>query len=116
MMNPPMPASTLNCPSCGAVISSDATQCPYCTAKLATVACPSCFGLAFVGSKFCPHCGKPLPTSVEAPVTLTCPRCKTEMEHKNLAGTSFAECLKCDGLWIKSEAFDQICNDREKSS
>ena len=52
-----MPVGTLNCPNCGGVVSSDATQCQYCGARLATISCPKCFGLAFLGSKFCPHCG-----------------------------------------------------------
>src|SRR5438270_5225233 len=52
-----MEAQTLNCPNCGAAISSDSPQCQYCESKLATVACPSCFGMMFLGSKHCPHCG-----------------------------------------------------------
>src|SRR5437660_7609954 len=58
-----MEAQTLNCPNCGAAISSDAPQCQYCESKLATVACPSCFGMMFLGSKHCPHCGA---TAVQA--------------------------------------------------
>src|SRR5260370_1788 len=52
-----MEAQTLNCPNCGAAISSDSPICQYCESKLATVACPSCFGMMFIGSQYCPQCG-----------------------------------------------------------
>ena len=52
-----MQAETLNCPTCGAAVSKDATHCSFCEARLATVACPRCFAMMFVGSKFCPRCG-----------------------------------------------------------
>src|SRR5205823_6721017 len=76
----PMQAQTLNCPNCGAAISSDSPQCQYCESKLATVACPSCFGMMFIGSKYCPHCGAaPIqPTAAQLSV-LKCPRCKIDM-------------------------------------
>jgi len=110
-----MPIATLNCPTCGAAVSSDATQCQYCGARLATVACPSCFGLAFIGSKFCPHCGKELVKPEDLDTTLKCPRCRTErMQEVTLKDTKVLECPKCCGLWLTSATFDFICNNAER--
>jgi len=108
--------TTLHCPTCGAAISSDATQCQYCGTRLATVSCPGCFGLAFLGSKFCPHCGKELAQAPESPTALPCPRCKLPMEHKTLGGTPLLSCDKCAGLWIGAHAFEKICADREQQA
>src|ERR1700730_754217 len=76
-----MQAETLNCPNCGAAVSSDAPQCQYCDSRLAAVACPSCFALMFIGSKHCPRCGAAAaqtePTDLPA---LKCPRCRVEMQ------------------------------------
>src|SRR5215831_17053521 len=75
-----MQAETLNCPNCGAAISSDSPQCQYCESKLATVACPSCFGMMFIGSRHCPHCGAAAVQTTAAQLSiLNCPRCRTEM-------------------------------------
>jgi len=112
-----MNAETLNCPMCGASISSDAPQCLYCEAKLATVACSSCFGMMFLGSKHCPRCGASAATLNE--VTSAgkhCPRCKSAMELKTLADTKLLECPHCLGLWLQSAAFEKICADREQQS
>src|SRR2546426_9198867 len=96
-----MEAQTLNCPNCGAAISSDAPQCQYCESKLATVACASCFGMMFLGSKHCPHCGAAAvhATAVELPV-LKCPRCKIDMTSIKIGGEAIRECEHCGGLWL----------------
>ena len=110
-----MNAATFNCPSCGAAISKDSTQCQYCRSLLQTVACPSCFGLMFLGSKFCPHCG----ARGEATRGATdgrahaCPRCKVGLGPVAVGGTQLEECGRCGGLWVGADTFERICADRE---
>ena len=72
-----MQAETLNCPTCGAAVSKDATHCSFCEARLATVACPRCFAMMFAGAKFCPVCGAEAKQAeaVEA-ASRRCPRCR----------------------------------------
>jgi Zn-finger nucleic acid-binding protein len=112
-----MPSATLNCPSCGAAISSDSTRCEHCGSRLATVACPSCFGLAFVGSKFCPHCGKELVVPQELEAGLHCPRCRTAtLQQVTLKDTNLLECQNCFGLWLPIATFEHICNGQEQQA
>src|SRR3989441_7957943 len=112
-----MHAETLNCPNCGAAVSSDAPQCQYCTSRLATVACPSCFGLMFIGSKHCPRCGAAA-AHVEAAAlpTRSCPRCRTGMQSVVIGATSVRECSQCEGLWVDVASFEKICADREQQA
>ena len=110
-----MPVQTLHCPTCGAAVSSDSTQCQYCGARLQTVSCPSCFGLAFVGSKFCPHCGKELAVPADVQTHLPCPRCRTgTMAVLTLKETRLLECSRCAGLWLPLATFEHICNNQEQ--
>jgi len=112
-----MEAATLNCPNCGGAVSSDATQCQYCRARLATVACPSCFGLAFIGSKFCPHCGAALAEKADDGTSvLACPNCDVQMSQKTINDLYVTECPKCSGLWLDAATFEKICADREEQS
>ncbi|HEX8267187.1 MAG TPA: hypothetical protein VF596_17430 [Pyrinomonadaceae bacterium] len=46
-----MKIESLNCPNCGAAVSSDSPQCAFCHSRLKTKACPSCFGLMFLGNR-----------------------------------------------------------------
>jgi Zn-finger nucleic acid-binding protein len=109
-----MALGTLNCPNCGGVVSSDATQCQYCGARLATISCPKCFGLAFLGSKFCPHCGAGLAAvSADGTSILSCPRCEVQMQQRTVGQTLLTECDKCGGLWIDAITFERICDERE---
>jgi Zn-finger nucleic acid-binding protein len=112
-----MNAETLNCPNCGAAISSDAPLCQYCESKLATIACASCFGMMFKGSRHCPHCGAAATTASAAQLsTLKCPRCKTEMSSITIGGEAMRECEHCGGLWLEVAAFERICTNREEQS
>jgi len=112
-----MEAQTLNCPNCGAAISSDSPQCQYCESKLATVACPSCFAMMFIGSKHCPHCGAAAVQTTAAELSvLKCPRCKTKMSSVTLGAMAMRECERCAGLWVEVAAFEKICADREQQS
>lgn len=112
-----MNAETLNCPNCGAAISSDSPRCQYCESRLATVACPSCFGMMFIGSRHCPHCGAAAAkTSVADLAVLKCPRCKVEMSSVTIGAEAMRECEQCAGLWVEVTAFERICSNREQQS
>jgi Zn-finger nucleic acid-binding protein len=112
-----MEAQTLNCPNCGAAISSDSPQCRYCESKLATVACPSCFGMMFIGSRYCPHCGAAPAESKAAPLSvLKCPRCKTDMTSVTIGAEPMRECERCGGLWVEVAVFEKICAHKEEQS
>ena len=112
-----MSAETLNCPMCGASVSTDAPQCRYCEARLATVSCPSCFGMMFLGSKHCPRCGAAAAKTEEiSSEGKKCPRCKAEMISKQLGEARLLECSGCLGLWLTVATFDKICAEREQQS
>jgi len=112
-----MQAETLNCPNCGAAISSDAPQCQYCESKLATVACPACFGMLFIGSKHCPHCGTAAVTATASSLSvLKCPRCALDMNSLMIGHAPVRECSRCQGLWLDAPVFQLICADREHQS
>jgi Zn-finger nucleic acid-binding protein len=112
-----MQAETLNCPNCGAAISSDSPRCQYCESKLATIACPSCFAMMFIGSKHCPHCGAAAAQATAANLSvLKCPRCRIDMSPITLGTVAMRECEKCLGLWVEVAAFEKICGDREQQS
>src|SRR5436190_10662604 len=92
----PMQAQTLNCPNCGAAISSDSPQCQYCESKLATIACAACFGMLFIGNKHCPHCGAAAITPAPAPLSvLKCPRCAVDMKSVTIGNAPVRECGRC---------------------
>jgi Zn-finger nucleic acid-binding protein len=110
-----MEAGTINCPMCGAATSTDAPQCQYCEAQLATVSCPSCFAMMFVGSKHCPRCGAAAARegSSVSP-NRKCPRCKIDMQVVNIGNSQVLECASCLGLWLTTGAFEKICGDKEQ--
>ena len=108
-----MEAHTLNCPNCGAAISSDSPQCQYCESRLATIACPSCFAMMFIGSKHCPHCGTATTPATAAELSvLKCPRCRVDMASISLGTMAMRECEQCLGLWLEVAVFEKICADR----
>jgi Zn-finger nucleic acid-binding protein len=112
-----MEAGTINCPMCGAVTSTDAPQCQYCEAQLATVACPSCFAMMFLGSKHCPHCGAAYAREHEVAGTgRKCPRCRIEMQVVAIGDSKVLECAKCLGLWLNTQSFEKLCADKEQQS
>ena len=107
-----MEATSFNCPSCGAAVAKDASECQYCHTLLQTVACPKCLGLMFAGTKFCPHCG----VAVEKlgnilPAGAACPRCKAVLKRIVVNATPLDECTSCGGMWVSIGAFDHICSD-----
>jgi Zn-finger nucleic acid-binding protein len=105
---------------CGAAVSTDAPQCLFCRAQLATVACPSCFGMMFVGSRHCPRCGakwsRAKEEQVEGAAKRACPRCRIELESVRIGESVLRECPRCAGLWVDVASFEQICADREQQS
>lgn len=113
-----MKIETLNCPNCGAGVSSDKTECLYCRSRLKTMACRSCFGLMFVGSRHCAHCGKKLmrSSSVSEENLGDCPRCKIKLRRLQIGETNLCECERCDGLWITIETFEEVCANHEKQA
>jgi Zn-finger nucleic acid-binding protein len=113
-----MNAETLNCPTCGAAASTDATRCQFCDARLATVACPRCFAMMFVGSLHCSRCGAKAKRAESAgeSVSRRCPRCRAEMESVAVGEASLRECARCGGLWVDVESFEQIIREREQQT
>lgn len=112
-----MQAQTLNCPNCGAGVSSDAPQCRYCESKLATISCASCFGMLFIGHKHCPHCGAATATATPTELSvLKCPRCDVDMTSVTIGNAPMRECQKCEGLWLDTPIFKLICADRERQA
>ncbi len=112
-----MPAETLNCPMCGAAVSTEATLCEHCGARLATVACPKCFGMMFVGEKFCSHCGAQADrVEVAGAKPEMCPRCKVVMNAVVIGGSPLRECPRCEGIWADADTLHKICEDVEKQS
>ncbi len=113
-----MTVEALNCPNCGAGVSSDSTLCQFCKTRLKTMVCPSCFGLIFIGSQFCGHCGakavEVVARDLEEPGE--CPRCRRPLDLLQIGNTSLRECQKCGGLWADVETFQTICSEREKQS
>ena len=97
-----MEQESLDCPNCGASVSSDKTACEFCGTPLKTVACPSCFGLMFLGSKFCSRCGaKAVSATVTEEENRNCPRCKIHLGLVKIGETTLHECEKCGGLGYK---------------
>jgi len=110
-----MKIEALNCPNCGAAVSSDAVQCQFCKSRLKTMACPKCLGLMFQGSKHCPKCGA---DAVAAEVTSEdklgeCPRCKIRLSLLRIGDIKLRECRRCEGVWSDAVTFENICADRE---
>ena len=112
-----MEAETINCPMCGAATSTDAPQCQYCEARLATIACPSCFAMMFVGSRHCPKCGAEAERHERLDSSEKhCPRCNRSLRSVSLRDSEVLECEKCMGLWVDPSTFERICADREQQS
>jgi Zn-finger nucleic acid-binding protein len=111
-----MNAATLNCPSCGAAVSTDAPNCLFCKSRLATVACPSCFGLVFQGSRYCQHCGARAQRAESATAAHKCPRCRVELGQVTVGQADFQDCPKCAGLWLDKESFERVCQEREQQA
>ena len=107
----------MNCPSCGAPVSADATQCEHCGARLQSVACPSCFGMVFAGAKFCSHCGAAIArVEVKSDTVELCPRCKVNMQAVVIGKENLRECPKCEGIWADTASLQRICENSEEQA
>jgi len=104
---------SLHCPNCGAAADPQASRCPYCRARLATVSCPQCFALMFAGSTFCPACGARTSRAASQPTSRACPGCRETLARVLLGDLALLECPACDGVWVDAADFDRICADRE---
>ena len=113
-----MQPQALNCPNCGAAVSSDKTECEFCHSRLKTVGCKSCLGVMFLGSKYCSHCGAKavqveLLNDAEAG---NCPRCRIKLEIVKLDTTNIRECTRCGGVWCGIQAFEELCANKEQQA
>lgn len=106
-------ALSLHCPNCGAAADPDATRCPYCRARLATVSCPACFARIFDGAAFCPGCGARRARTDRGATGAACPSCKAPLASIEVGATPLLECASCDGVWIDAAAFEALCASRE---
>ncbi len=113
-----MKIESLNCPNCGAGVSSDKTQCEFCLTRLKTMACESCYGLMFLGSKHCSHCGKPAVKGEELDDASLgdCPRCKIKLNLLQINEIRLGECKQCGGFWSNAETFENICAEKENQA
>jgi Zn-finger nucleic acid-binding protein len=113
-----MQPEALNCPNCGAAVSSDKTQCEFCRSRLKTVGCGSCLGLMFMGSKFCGHCGARAVAAemVSEENAGDCPRCKIKLHTIQIGSVNVRECEKCSGFWSGIQTFESICTDQDQQS
>lgn len=113
-----MKIEALNCPNCGAAVSSNAAQCGFCNSRLKTKACPACLSLMFLNSSHCPGCGaKAVLPEINSEADLgDCPRCKAKLNRLQIEEINLRECGRCDGLWMDSETFENVCADRESQS
>ena len=110
---------SLNCPMCGAAVSTDSPSCLFCQARLATVACPSCFGMMFIGSRHCPRCGAEASRVEESggeTAKRDCPHCRVDLKQVMVGGVTLRECDRCAGLWVDVASFEKICVEREQQS
>lgn len=108
----------LNCPNCGAAVSTDKSSCEFCRSRLKTVGCPSCLGLMFLGSKFCTHCGNKVQsaTLLDDENTGDCPRCKVRLQLLEIDAVTIRECERCGGFWSGVETFEKLCASKEQQA
>ncbi|BDU76646.1 zf-TFIIB domain-containing protein [Mesoterricola sediminis] len=109
-----MDVGSLHCPSCGAAVKEDDLQCPYCRSQLATVACPQCLGLVSKLAAHCPRCGAAVRREAASPSGLGCPTCRKPLLRSTVGKALLDQCATCGGVWLGTEAFDQVAADREE--
>lgn len=104
-----------NCPNCGASAGPDSLLCTYCGSPIATRICPSCFCSVSVAMLHCPLCGTDLADSGidKSEDDLKCPACDTDLALARVGRHKLHECLRCGGLWIDKNSFQDICSKEE---
>ena len=114
-----MQPEALNCPNCGAAVSSDHTECEFCKSRLKTVACPSCLGLMFLGNKFCGHCGE-AGSDVRNWTRITsraiCPRCKLDLQSLKIDDDEYSRVFAMRRILDECSDFRDLCDDKEQQS
>ena len=108
----------LNCPNCGAAVSSEKSKCEFCRSRLKTVGCKSCLGAMFLGTRFCGHCGASAKVVevFDNENAGDCPRCTVRLESLKIDSVVIRECDRCGGFWSGSETFEQLCSDKEQQA
>jgi hypothetical protein len=90
-----LPVTALVCTHCGGPVGASDLECPYCEAALAekdrreAMPCPVCFE--------------------RIPDGRACPRCGGRLGLLDLGRTSVVDCISCGGLWLRPEAFEEVC-------
>lgn len=102
-------AATLRCPSCGASVAPEATECGHCSVSLHPVRCPWCFDWTFTEARDCRRCGS---TARAETAKTTCPSCREPLSARGLGGTTLSGCVGCGGVWADPASFRAICDDR----
>jgi len=110
-----MEAAVIHCQSCGAPVSEDAAQCPYCQGQLATVACPRCFAMVSIHARHCSQCGAEVVVhQPETDASLACPECRSALAITPVGGVDIHQCCKCGGVWLEHERFANLSAPHEE--
>lgn len=110
-----MEAAVIRCSGCGASVSPEAPQCPYCKAQLATVACPACFSLVPLSASHCPGCGAEMaPRQATAQDGAPCPSCSVALSRARVGDMDVQACQVCGGLWLERAVFERLGASRER--
>ena len=88
-------AATLRCPSCGASVPPEVTECGHCHVALHPVRCPWCFDWTFTEARDCPRCGSHAEPSARK---VTCPSCRQPLTTRRLGNAALSECMRCAEL------------------
>lgn len=113
-------SAVIRCSSCGGAREKGRNRCGYCDADFTiherdlNTVCPKCLTRVSGKSKFCRHCGTRLSGETIVPESslLTCPLCgpKRRLSDRKLGSEQISalECSFCAGLWLGTEAFQQL--------
>ena len=115
----PLSVTALTCTNCGGIVKPDDKACPYCEAMLdkeamkSTTLCPKCFTRIADDARHCSGCGIEIRPQALTPIPhdKVCPRCQAELRIRALGISDVIECGGCQGIWIRSGAFESICRD-----
>ncbi len=71
----------------------------------------------FVGTKHCANCGKKVVETAEGEAfTGDCPRCRSPLEPLAIGDAELSECLKCNGMWMTADSFEELCTDHDEQT
>jgi Zn-finger nucleic acid-binding protein len=108
-------APTLRCPSCGAPVPQADRSCAHCGSLLATRRCAACFTLNPHDALKCTRCGADLPSETLSATAAgrPCPDCRVPLVARTTGVLGYAECTRCGGLFLGSEAFGRVVEGAE---